>query len=179
MVGRSRLRTVSANPCFSLHQSDKQSFDAFERLHELLGDVGAVGMVRVIAFVAHVWDDLIDGDKTVSNAQINDAFHACTVGLLSNPFVQRHAQAIWPVLETSILNWHGANDLERLGTDHALQVAHVTRCAVGDVAVLAASLIHGHQKAAAMAAELRMLVQQDSLEDYMADQRQGEAHAQD
>lgn len=166
------------HPSFSLHQEDKQSFDAYARLHELLCDLQAVHMVRAIAFVSHIWDDLIDGDQPVSKSQINEAFHAATVGLLSNPFVQRNAQAIWPVLEMGILNWHGANDLERLGTDHALQVAHVTRCAVGDVAVLAASLIHGHQKAASMAAELRMLVQQDSLEDYMADHRQGETHAQ-
>jgi len=162
---------VAHLPSFSLHQADKQSFDAFARLHELLGDSCAVAMVRVIAFVAHVWDDLIDADKAVAATQINDAFHAATVGLLSNPFVQRHAAAIWPVLEVSILNWHGANQLEKIGTDHTLQVAHVTRCAVGDVAVLAASLIHGHARAAELAAEIRMLVQQDSLEDYMADIR--------
>jgi len=168
---------VAHLPSFSLTQADKQSFDAFARLHELLGDRSAVAMVRAIAFVAHVWDDLIDGDKPVMGKQINDAFHAATVGLLSNPFVQRHAAAIWPVLEAGILNWHGANQLEQIGTDHALQVAHVTRCAVGDVAVLAASLIHGHAQAAELAAEIRMLVQQDSLEDYMADIRQGVNHA--
>jgi hypothetical protein len=170
--GGLRLFLVTHSPSFSLSQTDKQSFDAFARLHELLGDHSAVAMVRAIAFVAHVWDDLIDGDQPVTAGQINDAFHACTVGLLSNPFVQRHAAAIWPVLETSILNWHGANQLEQIGTDHALQVAHVTRCAVGDVAVLAASLIHGHAQAAELAAEIRMLVQQDSLEDYIADFRQ-------
>ena len=110
MVGLG-LFTVPHPKSLSLHQEDKQSFDVYARLHELLCDLQAVHMVRAIAFVSHVWDDLIDGDQPVSKSQINEAFHAATVGLLSNPFVQRNAQAIWPVLEMGILNWHGANDL--------------------------------------------------------------------
>ena len=118
-----------------------------------------------------MWDDLIDQDKPVTARQVNDVFYRCLVALPSNRFFSNYSSQLLPLIEAGILNWHGANQLEKVGSDHALQVAHVTRCSVGDVAVLSASLIHGHEYASSVAAELRMLMQQDSLEDYLRDLR--------
>ncbi len=154
---------------FSLRQEDKGSYDPFLRLQELLEDVHAVKFLADLAYIAHVWDDLVDKDVEVSPIQITRAFSLSVLGFNANPFFRAHVDRLLPVLETGILNWLGANQLEKVGTNHCLQVAHVIRCSVGDVAVACASVIHGFDKAAEMAAELRMIMQQDSLEDYIAD----------
>jgi hypothetical protein len=163
---------------FSLDQRDKESCAIYERLGELLGDDHAVTFLRDLAFVVHIWDDLVDGDKAVTPQQVTSAFTKAIVGFGSNPFFIRHSSQLAPVLHAGILNWQGANQLEAIGTPHALQVSHVVRCGVGDVAVLAAALLHGDAYAAKVAAELRMLMQQDSFEDYTADFRQGDLNAQ-
>ena len=157
---------------FSLAQGDKDEDALFARLEELLlGRKDAVGFIKDLAYIVHVWDDLVDGDVQVTPLSVSRAFTKAILGFNSNPFFRQHCDTLMPVLATGILNWHGANDLETLGGDHALQVAHVTRCSVGDVVVLAASLVGGFEYAMGVAAELRMIMQQDSLEDYLADFR--------
>jgi hypothetical protein len=155
---------------FSLDQADKDEAALYARLEELLlGRKDAAGFIKDLAYIAHVWDDLVDRDVYVSPMSVSRAFTKAILGFNSNPFFRQHCDTLVPVLATGILNWHGANDLETLGTPHALQVSHVTRCSVGDAAVLAASLVGGFEHAMTVAAELRMLMQQDSLEDYLAD----------
>ena len=155
---------------FSLSQSSKDVEVMFARLRELfLGRDDAVDFVRNLAFIVDVWDDLVDRDVSVAPAAVSHAFTLAIVGFNTNSFFRQNVDKLLPVLMTGILNWHGANELEAHGTLHALQVAHVTRCSIGDVAVLAAGLIGGMEHGARCAAEIRMLMQQDSLEDYLAD----------
>ena len=155
---------------FSLSQSNKDETAMLARLRELfLGRDDAVDFIRNLVFVAHIWDDLVDRDVSVAPADVNRAFTLAIVGFNTNSFFRQNVDTLLPVLMTGILNWHGANELEAHGTPHALQVAHVTRCSAGDVAVLTAGLIGGMEHGARCAAEIRMRMQQDSLEDYLAD----------
>lgn len=156
---------------YSLKQSDKDRNDIYGRLAVLLRDEDgeAVRFLKDLAYVVHVWDDLIDRDQEVSSEQITTAFTKSIVGFGSNSFFLKFATQLVPVLHTGILNWQGANHLEAIGTPHALQVSHIVRCNVGDVAVLAASLLNDDAHAASVAGEIRMLMQQDSFEDYLSD----------
>jgi hypothetical protein len=162
---------------FSLKQEDKKRCQVYDRLVELLLDTDAVRLIEDLAFVVHVWDDLVDADKAVTADQVTSAFTKAIVGFGSNPFFIRYASQLTTVMHAGILNWQGANQLEAIGTPHALQVSHVVRCSVGDVAVLAAALLHGDAYASRVAAELRMLMQQDSLEDYTSDHQKGQIRA--
>lgn len=147
---------------------------AFRRLTELLdGNSDAVEVIRHLHLISHVWDDLIDRDREVAPASINSAFTAATIGLNLNPFFRQYAHLLVPVMLTGILNWHGANDLE--ASKRRLEVAYVTRCAAGDVALMCASIVLGVDRAATIAAELRLLMQQETLPEYLASHGAGEA----
>jgi hypothetical protein len=155
---------------FSLSQQDKSLPRTLERLREIFrGNEQAVAFMRDLHFISHVWDDLVDGDKPVSPAMVSIAFEKALIGVNLNPFFRDNAAMFLPVMLNSALLWHAANDLERDASPHALQVAHVIRCAPGDLALICAAVIGGTDHAKAHAAELRMLMQQDSLEDYLAD----------
>lgn len=153
-----------------LDQSSKTAESVVARLTEaFVGDTDAVRFMLDLARVVHLWDDLIDRDKQPSDRVINDVFFALMVGFPANSFYRRHADALTPVIATGILNWHAANELEADGRPDSLRVAHVVRCAIGDVALLIAYLLGGLEHARRHAAQLRMLMQQDSFDDYMRD----------
>ena len=158
------------SPKFSLRQEDKSDERVQEVLLRLLqGNRDAVKLVNDIAYIVHVWDDLVDGDQPVPAATVSRAFERAMVGLHFNPFFRENAALLLPVMLNGIVQWHGANALEADGGAHALQVAHVTRCSIGDVATMCMVAIGGSEYAAANAAEMRVLMQQDSLEDYLTD----------
>ena len=155
---------------YSLAQQDKDIDRTMARLLEIfLGDAQAVSFLKDIYFICHVWDDLVDGDQPVSAAVVSAAFETAMIGMNMNPFFRRNVALLLPVMLNSSLLWHGANDLEADASPHALQVAHVIRCAPGDLALMCAAILGGTDHAKRHAAELRMLMQQDSLEDYLAD----------
>lgn len=157
---------------FSLEQDDKPEALVRARLLEAFrGNLDAVRLIDDIRAIAHTWDDLIDQDRKPSPDEINQAFAAATVGLNLNAFFRQHASLITPVLLSGILNWYAANDLEKDGREHCLDVAYVIRCAVGDVALICAFIVGGMAHAQAHAARLRMLTQQDSRTDYLNDFR--------
>lgn len=154
----------------SLDQASKPDDAVRQRLLDaFLGDADAADLVLLIAGIAHTWDDLIDRDRIVPPAAVHRAFTDATIGLSLNPFFRRHCDQLLPVLRTGILGWHAANDLEADGRFDSLQVAHVIRCAVGDVVLLMAELAGGHEHAMRHAAGLRMLMQQDDLTGYLND----------
>jgi hypothetical protein len=157
---------------FDLSQDAKARTNPWARLRELFkGDETAVSLVYDLYFISHVWDDLVDGDKPVSPDVVSKAFQKALIDVNLNRFFRDNAAMILPVLLNATLLWHGANDLERDGGQHALEVAHVIRCAGGDIAMICAAIIGGTDYAKRHAAEIRMLAQQDCLADYLADWR--------
>jgi hypothetical protein len=155
---------------YSLAQDSKPDGVVHDRLAEAFcHNMAAVDFMLLLAEIAHTWDDLIDRDVLVPQAAIHRAFTNAVVRFNLNPYFRRYCDRLLPVLQTGILNWHAANALEADGRRECLEVAHVIRCAMGDVALLMAELAGGHEHAKRHAAGLRMLVQQDSLADYLRD----------
>lgn len=154
----------------SLSQADKNHAKAMDRLGEiLLGNEQAVAFLADIHFISHVWDDLVDSDKPVTGATVSAAFEKALIGVNMNPFFIANRVMLLPVMLNATLLWHAANDLEATREAHALQVSHVIRCAPGDLALICAAIVGGTGHAKKHAAELRMMMQQDSLEDYLSD----------
>lgn len=136
--------------------------------HAFKGDADAVALAFMIARVSHVWDDLIDKDKPVADADVNEAFWLALVQIPANAFYRRFGEELRPVMASGILNWIAATDIERRKPSlEALQVAHVIRYSVSDVLVLMAALCGGASWAFEVAAELRLRCQKNGFLDYV------------
>jgi hypothetical protein len=131
------------------------------------GDVDALDLAAMVCEISHVWDDLIDKDKPVSDDQINRAFWLALIAIPGNPFYARFGDTLRPVMATGILNWIAANALEKRGGEHEMQIAHVTRYSVADVLMLIATLIGGQQWGFEAAADIRLMCQKNTLRDYL------------
>ena len=83
------------------------------KLYEWLQDEAAVDYVVSVSDLCEVFDDLIDGDKEVTPADIHRTLFAALVDLPANPFFHRHTSALVPVHLTGIAAWIDANRLEK------------------------------------------------------------------
>ena len=131
----------------------------------------AIDFVRLIHDIAHLWDDLIDGDKDVSPAQINRAFFDALVGIPSNPFFRSCSDALLPVMAASCFNYQIANELQTTGDGESLAIAHVLRYSVADVLVHVAFLLGGHEWVTQVGPEIRRRAQRDTFENFLNEMR--------
>lgn len=137
-------------------------------LYAFKGDAAAVDYVLMVARVADVWDNLIDKDVAVKDSDINDAFWILSVEIPSNSFYRRHMDELLPVTKTGITNWMIATAIERGPTTNlALEISHVIRYSVADLAVLAALLSGGMDWAAIVGPELRTRSQRSDMAEYL------------
>lgn len=139
-------------------------------MHALKGNQAAVEFVLLISRVADVWDNLIDRDGDVSNRAIHDAFWMLAIELPANPFYRAYMDDLRPVMATGIMNWMAANEIEAgyASTNHrALEIAHVIRYSIADVAIMAALLCGGREWAVEVGPELRLRSQRSDLNEYI------------
>ena len=138
-----------------------------ELLRELLcGDEAAMAFYRCVANMSHTYDDLIDGDKTVSPQELHNFVWTALFELPMNPFFDRHQGVLRPLLMTGILNWIAANEMETSGSTEELRVAHVTRYAAGDVLLAAMTLTGGIDHARCNARRARLSLQDETWGHY-------------
>lgn len=83
-------------------------------------DINAYNFCQGILYVAHLWDDLIDKDKTRTDYEINLAFRFMTSDMITNPFYQKFMTELAPLISNSALQFHCINILEAgsLGEKH-------------------------------------------------------------
>ena len=62
------------------------------------GNQSAVDFCITIGSIAEIWDDLIDKDKDVSNAEINETFWDCLIRLPNNYFFNEHKAFLTPLM---------------------------------------------------------------------------------
>jgi hypothetical protein len=145
-------------------------------LHAFKGNQAAVDYMLMVARVADVWDNLIDRDVPVSDEAINEAFWLLSVEIPGNAFFRNHVDDLRPVLATGILNWMAANKMEKSVEPRAIEIAHVIRYSIADVALLAALLCGGREWAAEVGPELRLRSQRSDLYEYV-NSLKGVSHA--
>lgn len=151
---------MSAGPCVAaLDAMNDRDF----LLHAFKGDAAAIAFVRAIHDVAHAWDDLIDGDKPVN---IGHTLFTAMIEIPGNPFFQRNAEALLPVMAASCFNYQIANEFER-GDKERRIMAHVIRYSVADVLIHVAFLIGGWEWVAKVGADIRARSQKDTLDHYL------------
>lgn len=133
----------------------------------LKGDEDALSFCTQLHALLHTWDDLVDGDKPVTQAQLNHAFRSALIQLPLNPFFQAHARTLVPVIDAGIMAWEAANHFERGLDREQWRKAHMLRVQIGSVFVLCAELVGGRAWALHVAPAMYDLIQGDTLADYM------------
>ena len=77
------------------------------------GNEDALAVFRMFVRLAHVWDDLVDKDKPVSEDAINEAFLICLVYMPSNSFYRHIQDVILPMWITVVSAYKTANQFEK------------------------------------------------------------------
>jgi len=116
--------------------------------------------------VLHLWDDLIDKDKTPSDEEIHDCFWKALVEIPSNAFYQSHRHILTPIIVTSITNWLTANRLERDGGLPEQRIAYIIRSSYIDVATIVATIIGGRDFAVLAQLQMRKFWHAEGWEGY-------------
>lgn len=134
------------------------------------GNMAAIELMQMFRHVAHIWDDLIDRDRKVNDADINGAFWAALVGIPSNSFFNAHRAVLLPSFAQGIMGWLASNELA-LDKKNPLsrEIAHIARSDAGDFALLIAQIIGGPAWAAMHAATLKILMRNMDYAEFIAD----------
>lgn len=135
-----------------------------------LGNQDAISFMLVVSKWSHLYDDLIDKDKPVDDQMVHEVMWDIMVGLPLNKFYVANADLLAPVFATGILNWRGANDMEKSGCKEELYIAHATRYSINDLALMVMTLLGGPAHAAKYARDARLSFQRDTLAHYLREQ---------
>lgn len=131
------------------------------------GNAHALEMYRLICSMSHVWDDLIDKDKAVSDAAINGAFMTALVYLQSNPFYRSIQDAVLPIWLSVCSSYEVANHFEQTGDPHGLELAHGLRYAGGQVIAYAVITCLGYHAAVKVLPEVWKQMVPERIHDYL------------
>lgn len=114
----------------------------------------------------HFWDDLHDADKPITRQEIHGAMWACLVELPSNPFYQKHFQALQATLHNAIANWMAANEFEQSDDDKNLATAYVIRSDYANLLIQCAYLVGGKEWMFEIAPKIRQAWTVESFTKY-------------
>jgi hypothetical protein len=144
---------------------DSVTVDKFRRFFQ--GNEDAVGFAMMLIHVCDVWDDLFDKDCEVRDPDLHNAFMFALCAMPRNRFYRQHMDELMPLIELGVVNWLTANRFEASKDKKSLEIANVIRHSIGDVFIHMARLIGGMQWGIEVAPELKLLVQNDTLEEYL------------
>jgi hypothetical protein len=92
-------------------EADQVAFtQMFERWFK--GNASAMRFCADMVEVAHVWDDLVDGDKPVSSSVADKTFRKMMLEIPANDFYRANFTFLHPVLVMVWAQWDAANSME-------------------------------------------------------------------
>lgn len=133
----------------------------------LCGDMAAVAMCEQLFRISQVLDDLVDGDKPVSDATIIKTFWEALIGLPANPFYRAHELTVRPLMAAALQDWTDATTMERAGDDHGRSLAFVLRDQLTSLVVQVAGIVGGYLWMQRVAEEIRRYFHDETLPDYI------------
>ena len=130
------------------------------------GNEAAVDYIADFLAAWHIWDDLIDKDKPITDESINQAFINVFIKLPRNPFYQANFGILNPLMENAFINWFAANNLEQQNQN--LRTAYDLRNTYLNIIVTCANIIGGVEWASLVAIDVQKnLNENDSFEEYV------------
>jgi len=133
----------------------------------LLGNVEAIQFVVRVFRALHVWDDLIDKDKNITDDEVNSVFWDLLVVLPADPFYVRNLALLNSTLVNAIINWHIANKLEREGDEKDKSIAFILRGAYIDILSASAFVVGGMNWATEIGPAIRRWAHEETFAQYM------------
>jgi hypothetical protein len=137
-------------------ESSKGSYEAIQRVCK--GNTDAVRFLEDITEILHLWDDLVDRDKAVSDEAINQGMWKALIDLPRNPFYAANFTSLNILLVAAIVNWEVATKMERnpVGADD-LNIAFIIRSSYIDLVLGVAVILGGRVHAAEMMLTIRRM----------------------
>jgi hypothetical protein len=138
-------------------------------LELMRGNRSAVDFIELIVEVLHFWDDLIDRDKVLSDADINDKMFKLLVTLPRNQFYIQNFTVLNPILVNAIMNWHVANRFERTEQpdEYKLRIAYILRSSYVDLITQSALIVGGPEWAVQVGEQIRLYAHKETYEGYL------------
>jgi hypothetical protein len=130
------------------------------------GNQDALNVYRMFVDLAHLWDDLVDKDKEVTEDEINNAFLICLVYLPVNPFYRSIQDQILPMWITVVSAFQTANKFEKDKDAHGIEISHGLRYAAGNIMAYMIHVCVGAEEAKKYLPEMWKAVFYERFDDY-------------
>lgn len=140
------------------------------------GNDAATRLCLDLLTVAHVWDDLVDGDTIRTPDEIDSAFRMLLLDIPTNPFWQQHYQVILPILRSVWLEWTTANAFEKTASEDDLKKAYVLRAGIYQFFTVCATLVGGLEWGKEVAPQVWRLYG-ETFPNYVAEMNREAGHA--
>lgn len=124
-----------------------------EKIAEWLPDSEAQVLLMLLSDIGETWDDLVDGDKPVTEASINKAFLAALFEVQENSFYKKHEHYLKPLIFHAITSWQASNTL-RQGSISDRALAYTLRNMDIQILLEMIRITQGSSKAIALAPEV-------------------------
>lgn len=130
----------------------------------LMGNKEATDFVLRVYQIFHIWDDLIDKDKEITNEEINKVFWIALIELPDDPFYRANYLMLKPILINSIINWKAANVLEK---EKEFNISFILRGAYIDILTMCALLVGGVDHCDKVTPQIRMWEHAEGFDNYV------------
>jgi len=130
------------------------------------GNTDALQIYQAFVDLLHTWDDLVDKDKEVSEAQINHAFLISLVYLQSNPFYRQIQDQVMPMWISVVSAYETANHYERTKDEHGIEISHTLRYTAGHIIAYIVHVCVGPEKAREIMPEVWKNIVCERFDDY-------------
>jgi hypothetical protein len=133
----------------------------------LKGDAEAVQFAVRIFRAAHIWDDLVDKDKPVTDEELYAVFWDLLINLPADRFYQKHFSLLSSTLMNAMMNWRVANTLEREGSEKDKSIAFVLRGAYVDILTVSALIVGGVDWVKEVGPAIRRWAHEETFDQYL------------
>lgn len=133
----------------------------------VLGNQSAADFLDTVTEVAHFWDDLIDGDKKLGDAEIHARMFDAMVTLPRNAFYRDNFTGLNATLAVAAANWQAATKMEREGDAAKLNIAFILRSSYADLVTHAALIVGGPEWAQQVAYAVRLETHAEQFDGYL------------
>ena len=109
------------------------------------GNQSAVELLLTLSTISEAWDDLVDKDKELSEADLEQCFWAALVELPLNKFFNDNKAALMPLIVSSINLWLDSNKLARgdkTDRTHAFTLCRIDLQIAQHIALLTGGVEH-------------------------------------
>ena len=156
--------------------TDSPPFDTDEwrevrnaKMAEWVGDRDAIAFIIQFFDFCEVIDDLWDGDKDVTKADLTRILFVILTEFPINPFFDRFKHQLIPVMVTGINAWLDANELEKGGENDRV-FSYVLRDWYAELIAFVIYLTRGREYLRAVSMDVRVFfTHHETLEQYKED----------